>query len=121
MGIAWEHEKCPVAIENRQHDIKNVAHHLFKVIRPLDGPVDPVHIFKEPQICQTLVLCLLYPCLAGGCPEFRNGAVDAIDAATRELLFGDATQQDAVVNAGQGVANAALDLLFDFLRAPSTR
>jgi hypothetical protein len=68
-----------------------------------------------------LVLCLLYPCLAGGCPEFRNGAVDAIDAATRELLFGDATQQDAVVNAGQGVANAALDLLFDFLRAPSTR
>ncbi len=65
-----------------------------------------------------LMLCLLYPCLAGGCPEFRLGTVDALDAATRELLFtGD--QRDAVVSAGQGVANAALDLLFDFLRGPN--
>jgi len=67
-----------------------------------------------------LVLCLLYPCLTGGCPDLRNGAVDAVDAAVRGLLFGDLEPRVAVVTAGEGLANAGLDFLFDFLRADTS-
>ncbi len=45
-----------------------------------------------------LALCLLLPALMGGCPEFRNESVNAIETATR------------------GVLNAALDLYFDQFR-----
>ncbi len=59
--------------------------------------------------------CLL-PLLLGGCPEFRNGSVDAFDAATRSVVLGDTTTDDATDAASRGVLNAALDLLFDQFR-----
>lgn len=63
-----------------------------------------------------LGLCALLPALAGGCPEFRNSSVDAVDTATRSVLLGDTTRVDAVDSATTGLLNAVLDLLFDQLR-----
>lgn len=45
-----------------------------------------------------LILYLLVPALMGGCPEFRNESITAIETATR------------------GVLDAALDLFFDQFR-----
>ncbi|UCG32012.1 MAG: hypothetical protein JSU68_10145 [Phycisphaerales bacterium] len=63
-----------------------------------------------------LALALLLPGLLGGCPEFRNSTVDAIDAATRDFIFGTTEPLDAVGTAGVGIMNAALDLFFDQFR-----
>lgn len=46
-----------------------------------------------------LALSLFLPFLMGGCPEFRNESVDAIETASRGLL------------------NAGLNLFFDQFRA----
>ena len=45
------------------------------------------------------LLCILTPAVMGGCPEFRNESINAIETATR------------------GVINAALTLLFDQYRS----
>jgi hypothetical protein len=50
-----------------------------------------------------LGLCLLLPALMGGCPEFRNSSINAIETATR------------------GVFDAALTLMFDQLRSDEVR
>ena len=68
-----------------------------------------------------LALCLLLPGLLGGCPDFRNSMVDAIDAATRGILLGGVQPEDAAETAVRGVVNAALDLFFDQLRIDETR
>ncbi|MCP4593506.1 MAG: hypothetical protein GY842_22440 [bacterium] len=50
-----------------------------------------------------LALGLLLPMVMGGCPEFRNESVAAIETATR------------------GVLNAGLDLLFDQYRTDEAK
>ncbi len=67
------------------------------------------------------VLCLLLPALLGGCPEFRNGSVNAIDTATRSVLLGDTTTDDALDAGTRGVFNAALDLFFEQFLAEESR
>lgn len=64
-----------------------------------------------------MALSLFLPGLLGGCPEFRNGTVDAIDTATRGILLGSVQPEDAADTAVRGILNAAFDLLFDQLRA----
>ncbi len=49
-----------------------------------------------------VVLCALLPALMGGCPEFRNQSVTAIETAAR------------------GVVDAAVDLFFDQFRTDTT-
>jgi hypothetical protein len=49
----------------------------------------------------------------GGCPDFQNATVAAIDAATRSVIFTDATGEDAATTASVGILNAALDLFFE--------
>jgi hypothetical protein len=51
--------------------------------------------------------------LMGGCPDFQNATVAAVDAATRSLIFTDATGEEAAATAGVGILNAALDLFFE--------
>lgn len=56
---------------------------------------------KQPRASRriaALALCSLLPALMGGCPEFRNESVTAIETATR------------------GVLDAALNLFFDQFR-----
>jgi len=54
--------------------------------------------------CFALVaLCLTLPALMGGCPEFQNESVTAIETATR------------------GVLNAGIDLFFDQYRTDAAR
>ncbi len=48
--------------------------------------------------CAFWGLCLLIPVLIGGCPEFQNASVTAVETASR------------------GVLDAALDLFFDQFR-----
>jgi len=50
-----------------------------------------------------LGLGVLLPLLMGGCPEFQDQAVDAVETAVR------------------GVVDAAVDLLFDQLRPDNLR
>ena len=50
-----------------------------------------------------LALCLMLPILGGGCPEFRDQSVAAVESATR------------------GVMNAGLDLLFDQFRTDEAK
>ena len=48
-------------------------------------------------------LCLLTPVLLGGCPEFQDESINAIDTAV------------------QGVMDAALDLFFDQFRSDDAK
>ena len=68
-----------------------------------------------------LALLLILPALTTGCQDFRNSAVDAIDAATRGLLLGNTSREAAIESAAYGIMNAALDVLFNQLRAETTR
>ncbi len=68
-----------------------------------------------------LALALALPGVAGGCPDFRNAVVDAVDTATRGLIFETTSPEAAIVSAAQSIINAALDLVFDQLRAETTR
>ena len=45
------------------------------------------------------LLCLLIPVMLGGCPEFRDNAVSAVDSFTRSMI------------------NSVLDLFFDLFRS----
>ena len=54
--------------------------------------------FVRPARLSLWGICLLMPVLMGGCPEFRNSSVDAVETAVR------------------GIFDAALDLYFDQLR-----
>jgi hypothetical protein len=68
-----------------------------------------------------IALSLLLSTLMGGCPDFRNGVVDAIDSASRSVLLGDAGYDEAVETAVVGVFDAALDLFFDQFRTDDRR
>ena len=68
-----------------------------------------------------LALSVFLPGLLGGCPEFRNSAVDALHTATRSILFCEAQPPEAAETAARNILTAALDLLFDQLRANETR
>ena len=63
-----------------------------------------------------LGLCLLLPTLMGGCPEFRNAAVSAIDNATKSVLISDVESQVAGETATDNILSAALTLFFDQFR-----
>jgi hypothetical protein len=52
----------------------------------------------------------------GGCPEFRNDSVTAIDTATRAILLSDAESVEAFDTARTGILSAALELFFDQFR-----
>ena len=53
--VARVDEPRPVAAEDLQHRVEDVAHHLLEVVRPLQGPVDQVQGFEEPQVGQTIL------------------------------------------------------------------
>ncbi len=72
-------------------------------------------------LCIALTLVALLPFLLGGCPEFRNSSVDAVDSATRSVVLGDTTEQEAADAAALGVLSAALDLFFDQFRTDELR
>ena len=54
MGVSFRitgiNQPRSIASEGHQHDIENIAHHLLEVAGPLDGAVDRVHAFEEPQL-----------------------------------------------------------------------
>jgi hypothetical protein len=52
----------------------------------------------------------------GGCPEFRNDSVTAIDTATRAILLSAAESDEALGTARTGILSAALELFFDQFR-----
>src|SRR5260370_11492802 len=43
-------QKRSIASEGHERDIENIAYHLLEVTGPLDGTVDRIHAFKEPQL-----------------------------------------------------------------------
>src|SRR6185503_3681777 len=45
-----------IAIEDREHCIKHIAHHLFEVIGSLDGSVNLIHALQEPEMSLALLL-----------------------------------------------------------------
>src|SRR6266536_2467495 len=49
----------PIASEGHQHDIESITHHLLEVAGPLDGAVDHVHAFEEPQLRPVFFLSTL--------------------------------------------------------------
>jgi hypothetical protein len=59
---------------------------------------------------------VLLPAILGGCPELRNSSVDAVDGATRSVLFSDTPTNDAVDSARDGILNAVLDIFFEQFR-----
>lgn len=61
-------------------------------------------------------LCLLLPFLMGGCPEFRNEVVNAVDTAVQGVVLGDVETDEAFDSASQAALGAAFDLLFDQFR-----
>lgn len=65
-------------------------------------------------------LCLILPFVAGGCPDFRNGVVDAVDAATRGLIFNTGEPDQIILTATESIINSALDLFFGQFRSQST-
>ena len=48
-----------VAVEDRKHCIKHIAHHLLEVVRPLDGSVNLIHALQEPEMTLALLFCPL--------------------------------------------------------------
>ena len=65
-------------------------------------------------------LGLLLPFLMGGCPEFRNELVNAVDTAVQSVVLGDVETDEAFNTASDAALGAALDLLFDQLRTDQT-
>src|SRR5580704_12259263 len=59
VGIARVNQPCAVAFEDREHRAKHVAHHLLEVVGALNGPVDLVHAFQEPDLGLAFLLRLL--------------------------------------------------------------
>lgn len=76
---------------------------------------------RGSAIVPLVALALVLPAITGGCPEYRNGVVDAFDAASRTVLFGEAGVEDAIVDVLVGIADATLDLAFDSLRVVERR
>jgi hypothetical protein len=79
---------------------------------------------RKPAISRLLVpglLFLLPLLLAGGCPDFRDSAVDAVDTATRDLIFSRQEPGEVAQTAADTLINAALDLFFDQFRSDQSR
>ena len=66
-------------------------------------------------------LCLLLPCLLGGCPDFRNDVVGVFETATRSIIFDQADTASVTDTAGDSILDATIDLLFDQLRTDTLR
>ena len=52
-------EPRAIAIEDREHCIEHIAHHLLEVVGSLDGSVNPIHALQEPEMRLALLLCPL--------------------------------------------------------------
>ena len=48
-----------IAIEDREHCIQHIAHHLLQVVRSLDGSVNLIHALQEPEMSLALLFCPL--------------------------------------------------------------
>ena len=66
-------------------------------------------------------LCLLLPALLGGCPEYRNDVVGALESAARGLIITDEDQRAIVETARDSIIDASINLLFDQYRADTFR
>ena len=66
-------------------------------------------------------LCLLLPALLGGCPDYRNDVVGAIETATRSLLITAEDQRVIAETARDSIIDASIDLFFDQFRADTVR
>jgi len=62
-----------------------------------------------------VALGLAVPGLTGGCPDVRNGTVDALQAATIVALT-DQSQADAVTTFQNGLMRSLVAVFFDHLR-----
>lgn len=58
---------------------------------------------RPGRSCALWGICLLIPALMGGCPEFQNASMTAVETAAR------------------GVLDAALDMFFDQFRTDQAR
>src|SRR5712692_964532 len=59
LRIAGIGQPRSIALEDRQHGVEHIAHHLLEVVRSLDGAVHPIHALKEPEMGLVLLLCPL--------------------------------------------------------------
>ena len=61
-----------IAIEDREHGIKHIAHHLLEVVRSLDRSVNLIHALQEPEMSLVLLLGLLaFGDVRHGAHEFK--------------------------------------------------
>src|SRR4029453_5358668 len=55
-GVARINDPGPIAVEDVERRLEDVAHHAVEVRSPLDRPVDAVHRLQEPQVRLVLPL-----------------------------------------------------------------
>ena len=84
MGVSFRitgiNQPRSIASEGHQRDIENIAHHLLEVAGPLDGAVDRVHTFEEPQLRPVFFLSTLpLGHIHDGSDEFLELAVSGED------------------------------------------
>ena len=71
---------------------------------------------RWPHRAVSVILCLLLPLLAGGCPDFRNDVVSVVEEATRSLIFASQSPEQVIEIAGTGLLDSVIDLVFDQFR-----
>ncbi len=54
IGIAGINQPGAIGTENGQRLLEHAAHHVFHVVRALQGAVDPVHALEEPHVLPSL-------------------------------------------------------------------
>src|SRR5690242_18377445 len=89
-----------IAIKDRNHCVKHIAHHLFEVIRSLDRSANLTHALQEPEMSLAL---LLGPLALGriehGAHEFNEiaGCVENRMAYRVEVFHGAAWKNDSII------------------------
>ena len=53
--VAGIHEPCAIAVEDRQHGVEDIAHHLFEIIRALDRKVHSIGALNDPATHLALI------------------------------------------------------------------
>ncbi len=68
--------------------------------------------------CAALIgLLSLMPSLMGGCPQFQNDVVDALEVATHDLLLAGDTPDTVFETASISILGAGLELFFGQFRS----
>src|SRR5262245_19970635 len=83
-------QPCSIAVKDRQHCVKHIAHHLLEVIRPLDSSVDLIHALQEPEMGLTLFFRpFAFGHVHGGTDELNNiaGRVEHRMAYSEEVFY----------------------------------